>query len=107
LKKNGQVAKSIVFMGIFLMLFTLSNRYLSFSDSLIRNRIQQIYQKDQTIDMVILGNSHALRGINPQIFDDELGTYSITLASPGQELNQSYYLLSEMFAEQEVDLVVL
>lgn len=54
------------------------------------------YYKDEgRIDQVCLGSSHVYHDIDPSILDDADGAYHFNMASPGQCLNGSYYLLKE------------
>lgn len=53
------------------------------------------YEDDGKIDNIYLGSSHVYNDINPMQLDDINGQYNWNLASSGQLLNGSYYLLKE------------
>ena len=53
------------------------------------------YEDTGRIDNLYLGSSHVYCDINPMQLDDINGKYNFNMASPGQLLNGSYYLLKE------------
>lgn len=64
-------------------------------------------QPPQSIDMLIVGSSHAYRSINPQILDTQLGLKTFNLGSSGQSMITAYFSLREAFQTQDPKYVVL
>ena len=60
-----------------------------------------------TIDCLVIGDSHALAGINTEILDNELGYNSYNLSGSMMTLDNKYYLLSKELARNPVDTVVI
>ena len=62
---------------------------------------------NDTIDVAVIGSSHAQYSFVPSIFYDETGLYSIVMGSPCQPLEVSYQMLREVFKKQSPKFVVL
>ncbi len=92
---------------IFLIVLSVTNTYFAYHHPVTRNKIDQIFKVEEKADIVIIGNSHADRSFNPYIIDNILGTESIVLATPGQNLKQTYFLLEEVFNNRGAELIVL
>lgn len=72
------------------------------------NTFKNFYKLEKdSVDVLILGSSHAASGINPQIIYDEYGITSYNLGSEQQSLVISYYWLREALKYQSPKLVVL
>jgi hypothetical protein len=72
-----------------------------------KNKIAGVYSAVDPLNIVILGNSHAVNGFNPYLIDEYLGTNSFNYATHGQDLRQTYYFLKELFNRKDINLVVL
>jgi len=60
-----------------------------------------------TVDVVFTGDSHMFCGIIPQMFFDEEGISSSSIATPTQFIKNTYWLLKEAYKKQDIKLVVL
>lgn len=65
------------------------------------------YMEDENIDNLYLGSSHVFFSINPFLLDDLNGENNFNLATSGQRLNGSYYLLKEADKEHNLKHVYL
>lgn len=62
---------------------------------------------ENSLDVLILGSSHAQYSMNPAVFYTESGVYSYVLGSGCQPMTMSYYLLQEALKTQSPEVVVL
>ncbi len=70
--------------------------------------IQKFYeQKEDTVDTLILGSSHAFEDINTGVFWEKYGIASYILAGSFQPMWNTYYYLKEALKTQEPELIVL
>lgn len=60
-----------------------------------------------SIDVLVLGSSHAQYSMNPAVFYVETGIYSYVLGSGCQPMTMSYYMLQEALKTQSPEVVVL
>ncbi|MCH5256685.1 MAG: hypothetical protein J1D87_05300 [Lachnospiraceae bacterium] len=88
-------------LGIFaaLLLFSsitdaLNYIYVS-DDAWSRILWHRFYEDKGKIDNVYLGSSHVYYNLNPMLLDNLNGQHNFNLATSGQRLNGSYYLLKE------------
>ena len=63
--------------------------------------------KDDTVDVLFLGSSHAACAFNPQVLYNEYGITSYNLGCEQQNLLLSYYWLKEALRSQKPRAVVL
>lgn len=74
----------------------------------VTRRIKGIYtEKEDTIDVVILGNSDAYKGFSTMKLWENHGITSYHLGTPKQTTWTSYYLLKEMYKYQKPKLVII
>lgn len=73
----------------------------------IRFILQEVNEKDNNYDTIVLGASHARSAIDPQKIDDVMGTNSINMAIPGETIKDSYYVLKESCRKNKVKKVIL
>lgn len=74
------------------------------------NHITQIVrgfyaEKDNSLDVLFMGNSDMYRGISPIILWDEYGIASYAYTSPGQRLWTGYYVLLDALRSQHPDII--
>ena len=62
---------------------------------------------ENSIDVLILGSSHAQYSMNPAVFYVETGIYSYVLGSGCQPMSMSYYMLQEALKTQIPEVVIL
>lgn len=63
--------------------------------------------KDDKLDVVVVGSSHAQYSFNPSFFFEESGLYSYVMASQCQPLPVSYQIVKEILKTQHPRLLVL
>ncbi len=93
-----------------ILLFILSNvsHVLCFKYSEGITQIRTFYQlEDNTVDVLILGSSHAFVNINNGTLWDEYGIASYTLGGAVQPMWNSYYCLKEALKTQTPALIIL
>lgn len=64
-------------------------------------------QKKNAIDVLVLGNSHAYTGLLPEVLSKELGQRCFILASQGNRITDSYYMLEEALTVCKPKLLVI
>ena len=64
-------------------------------------------QKKNAIDVLVLGNSHAYTGLLPEVLSKELGRRCFILASQGNRITDSYYMLEEALTVCKPKLLVI
>ena len=98
--------KSCVFIaGLLLICKVLNYMYVS-PDYDYRTVMHNMYNTEG-IDSLYLGSSHVYSGINPTILDELNGETNFDLATAGQRMNGSYYLLKEAAKKNELSHVYL
>lgn len=89
----GVIASILIFVEI---INGLNYIYASASDSRWERVLwNEFYESKGKIDNLILGSSHVYYGINPVLLDEKNGQYNFNLATTGQLMNGTYYLLRE------------
>jgi hypothetical protein len=53
------------------------------------------FTETDTVDVVLVGNSHCYAGVNPKNLSEAIGANCFVLASPGTSIMDSYYCLEE------------
>lgn len=64
-------------------------------------------RSDEPIDTLLLGSSSVEEGLNPDIIDQEAGTYSFNLATPGSNINNCRYTLEDVLDDHDIKKVVV
>ena len=64
-------------------------------------------QKANTVDVLVLGSSHAFEGVNTGVLWDDAGISSYILAGSIQPMWNTYYYLKEALKYQTPKLIVL
>ena len=104
--------RSIVRIAGFLILLTLSigtvNKILSFKFADGNQIFSDFYQLEKdTVDVLVIGSSHAYVNYNNGTLWDEYGIASYDLGSSVQPMWNSYYYLKEALKTQDPELIVL
>lgn len=86
--------------------------FLCFMTAIIRTSIDILMYKDGTywdcyyktpdnmVDLIVFGNSHAQCTIDTSVLWEEYGIAGFVLASPGQDINNTYYTIREAVKSQ-------
>lgn len=103
------LGKIIVKGFIFLLLFFLAIIALEplFSESKHSVWDDFYAQKKNSIDVLILGNSHANAGFDEDIIEAKLHSKVISLATKGQNIYQSYYCALEAYEYQTPKVLII
>ena len=89
------------FLGIIAagVLFLFVCRILNFlyveDDERARIMWHNFYGQDKNIDYICVGSSHVYSAINPEILDQKTGETYYNMATGGQRLRESYYIIKE------------
>ena len=102
------IIKTIAFL---LILFTS----LYFTDSALRLKssdgiysLKKFYEQDEnSIDVLILGSSHAFENFNTGVLWEEQGIASYVLGGSWQPVWNTYYYLKEALKTQKPKLIIL
>jgi len=101
----------ILLVGGFLLLFFIclnGLRTLTVEYDDIQKRWDYFYElPPRSLDILILGNSHAYSTYSPNIIDAICGTNSFVIASNSQKLEQTYYNLKEVLKYQQPKIIVI
>ncbi len=82
--------------------------YVSDNDSEYERFVwNDFYESKGEIDNLYLGSSHVYCDINPFMLDQLNGEYNFNMATPGQLMNGTYYLLKEAVRNNEISHVYI
>ena len=95
----------LLFSGIFYGAYDYLNHYFKNEDANYGLGFRMV-DKD-TIDVLVLGSSHAQYSFSPVFFYEQTGLYSYVLGSACQPLEVSYEMLKEALKTQQPKVVVL
>ena len=109
--------KKIISFIIFLIVTTLTifiispifvPKWTEGIDNYITKIVRGYYaEKDNSLDILFMGNSDMYRGISPIVLWDEYGIASYAYTSPGQRMWTAYYVLKDALRSQSPDIIVL
>ena len=81
------------------------NPNLSTKGSIHRAHLE--FQKDGPFDIAVFGSSHAYRGYDPRIFQEQMGKSVFNFGSSAQSIPNSYHYLKSETEKAEYALVIL
>ncbi|MEB8328231.1 hypothetical protein OO009_02590 [Flavobacteriaceae bacterium KMM 6897] len=95
--------------GVFvtLMFFILMGLSFLFTESKLSVWNEFYNQEKNTVDILILGNSHANSGLDLDIIDAKTKGKSVSLATRGQNIYQSYYVALEAYNYQAPEILII
>lgn len=104
--------KSIIRIGCFIIILGITLLYVNcifkFKSISGTYNIAKFYElKNDTVDVLILGSSHAYEDFNTGILWNEYGMASYILGGSVQPMWNTYYYLKEAFKTQTPELIVL
>lgn len=106
MKKN--IIKIVAFLGILSIILLKINDVLSFKYTDGITQMDHFYKlDDDTVDVLVLGSSHAFVNVNPTILYNEYGIASYNLCASMQPTWNTYYYLKEALKYQKPDLIVM
>lgn len=102
------IIKTVVFLLILAIVFLKLNAILEFKYTDGIYGMNVFYQlPEDTVDMLVLGSSHAFEDINPAVLYGEYGIAAYDLGGSVQPLWNTYYYLREALKTQSPRLVIL
>jgi len=102
------IIKIISFSLILAMLLFYTNKVLKIKNLDGVYSFTKFYeQDDNTVDVLVLGSSHASVHFNTGILWEDYGMSSFIVSGPGQPIWNSYYALKEALKTQRPDLIIL
>ena len=106
LKKLWNIVKFLAFAAcLWAMLLVINGIFQYKTHNYVSGHYFQ--QKEDTFDVVFLGPSTTLYGVYPMELWNDFGIMSYNLATPGQPVLGSYYLIKEIIAHDHPALIVL
>ena len=100
--------KIICFSGILVSVLIYMNSVFMFKYGDGIYGLKKFYEQDSdTVDLLILGSSHAFESFNTGILWDEFGISSFVLAGSEQPMWNTYYYLKEALKTQKPKLVIV
>lgn len=110
-----RIVKNCTFFILLLVMIQLLSEvlwHIAANDStLIKQRAQKYVeleaQKENSLDMIVIGDSESYTSISPLQLWNEQGITSYNCSQPGQWLPETYYLLKTAFKHQQPKVVLL
>lgn len=100
--------KCLVFIALLVVLLCVTNNIFSFKYGDGIYSIQKFYDlEDNTVDLLVLGSSHAFENINPAVLWEEHGIAAYDLCGSVQPLWNTYFYFKEALKTQTPKLVIL
>jgi len=102
----------ILFTAVFLMVFFTDKKGYFIADQ-SNNHISRKwasfyeYTKTKEVDVVILGNSHVITGVDPFVLSDALGSTCFILGNSGTGIIDAWFQLGEALKHVQPKLIVL
>lgn len=111
MKKQGLILKSIIFFLVGTLFGNIIQNLLSSSPFEGETRddgyLRAFYQEDDPVDVLVVGTSHMLYGVSPMEIYDKYKITTYNLASAGQPIQVSYFILKEAIKYQIPEVIVL
>ena len=89
-----------------LILIISSMDFLFGKTGYVRYTINEINDKDENYDTIVLGASHPRSAINPYKIDEKIGSNCYNLAVPGALVRDTYYLLLDAIDNNDIKTVI-
>lgn len=114
-RKIKKIAKNVsFFLILFLILAEISHLITSAArrnENLIQDRNKNIVgiqrEPENTVDMLILGDSLSYTSISPMQMWQDQGITSFVCGQSGQKIQETYYMLKTAFEKQKPKLILL
>lgn len=99
------IFKGLVLLGLLYLVIKLFEPLFTESKTSVWD---YFYAQDKnSVNVLILGNSHANAGIDKDIIKTKLNANVVTLATRGQNIYQSYYCALEAYKYQTPDVLII
>lgn len=107
-KNSVRIYKIIAILLLFILALSLLCSALSFKDGDGIMGIKYLYkQKNNSVDVLVLGSSHAFENVNTGVLYDSYGMAAYVLAGSMQPYWNTYYYLKEALKTQNPKLIIL
>lgn len=107
-KKVQRLFCTAAFLVCFVMLFLRVSEIMREKTGGKIDMIHSFYSLDRnSLDVIVLGSSHAYYGFQPNVLWNEQGITSYVMGSPEQSVASSYFLLKEVLNYQKPKVVLL
>lgn len=109
---DRRLLRSVIFCGGAVLLFGIISyvfipkRFPYMKDNDVGKISSYFDEKENSIDVLICGPSHAARGILPMELYESYGIKAYNLSSPAQPIEATYYILKEALRTQKPVLFV-
>ena len=105
------ISAIILIVLIILILLAISPifvpKWILEGDNYITNIVRGFYaEKNNSLDVIFMGNSDLYRGLSPVILWDEYGIASYSYTSPGQRAWTAYYVLLDALRSQKPKVIL-
>lgn len=107
------MVKFVILFGIAVTTVVITDKRGLFAPDQSNNHTQRKWDafypftdKD-TVDIILVGNSHCYAGVNPKNLSAALGVNCFVLASPGTTIMDSYYCLEEALTRTHPKIVII
>ena len=109
--KLNKIARIPLFLGIVIVIFLQLEEQFRFRDNSIFSgdvrKAHKMELPEDSVEVIFLGSSHVMSGINPAIFWEEEQIPGYNLASRAQTFPFSYLLLKEALKTQHPKMVIV
>ena len=99
------ILKGLVILGLLFITITLLETLFTESKSSVWDNFYK--QNKNSVDVLILGNSHANAGLDQEAMSAKLHANIVSLATKGQNIYQSYYCALEAYKYQTPKVLVI
>lgn len=102
------IIRIAVFMSILMLILGYVNKVFKVKDSDGIYSVAKFYElEDETVDVLIIGSSHAFIDFNTGTLWDEYGMAAYNLGGSNQPMWNTYYYLKEALKTQTPEIIVL
>ena len=102
------ILRIVSFFVILIIILSYTNKVFAYKNDSGINAFKKFYElEDNTVDVLVLGSSHAYQTVNTGMLWQEYGISSFVLAGSDQPLWNTYYYLKEALNTQTPHLIIL
>lgn len=101
------ILKIVTFIILGLGLAIIIGEKLDLKSESSERVIKPYFENNIKAEVLTLGSSHVLYGVNPEIIEKELDLKAYNLAHTGQKIEQSYFLLKESISNNQIPKIVV
>ena len=106
--------KSVCFSAIVFAIVLFIEKKKIFQEDNVNNHIEwkwdgyyRLKEEKIPVDILFVGNSHILTGINPYMFSKNVGLNSFIMGAPGVSVGDLYYSIEEAITVRKPKVIVL